>query len=120
MSFNYVDGWKYNYLCVFFFFLCVYMCVYAAGVIAVAITKREEELPETFSGPLIIVYSFSDPSNPQVWQANKKILQHTSKEISCTSLGENRLGETAGTNCTLSFRTIVCCRKIWERPLIWP
>ncbi|XP_043985899.1 dynein axonemal intermediate chain 3 isoform X2 [Gambusia affinis] len=35
------------------------------GVIAVAITKREEELPETFSGPLIIVYSFSDPSNPQ-------------------------------------------------------
>ncbi|XP_008404435.1 dynein axonemal intermediate chain 3 isoform X2 [Poecilia reticulata] len=35
------------------------------GVVAVALTKRHGELAETSSPPLIVFYSFSDPSNPQ-------------------------------------------------------
>ena len=46
------------------------------GVIAIALTEKEEErLNETFAvkPSLILFYSFSDPANPQVWKMYEKV-----------------------------------------------
>lgn len=57
---------------VWFFFVVV-----VVGLIAVALTKKEEKLLNESSTPavqnsLILFYSFSDPSNPQVWKVYER------------------------------------------------
>lgn len=57
------------------------MCVFdVVGVIAVALTeKKVEQLNESTTFDVktsfIVFYSFSDPSNPQVWKLSEKLLR---------------------------------------------
>ncbi len=74
------------------------------GVIAVALTeKKEEQLNEstTFNvrPSLILFYSFSDPSNPQVWKVYERV--QDGKEI-------ERL------NLSLS---LTACKQILSHPI---